>query len=208
MKSFFGLTADATSLLHFMLERCDGSTPWTEGIVHYDISEEDISASSLGVPFLQVKGRRALSPQGGAPPDSINDEEKDTAADTSQVVVSGNALEARGWLMAQGLDEGLAEKLSMLGLDAIAQASEAQLVDEGLPNLKARRIHQLLHERSANVKSSISEPSNSEIKAISASAALSPEGDPPSSIVHSGLLAKKSRWLKVWRRARLLASRT
>ena len=70
----------------------------------------------------------------------------------SQAVVSGDALEARGWLMAQGLDEGLAEKLSRLGLDAIAQASETQLVDEGLSKLKARRIHQLLRERSADAK--------------------------------------------------------
>ena len=71
----------------------------------------------------------------------------------SQVIVSAEgALEARGWLMAQGLDEGLAEKLSLLGLDAIAQASEAQLVDEGLSNLKARHIHQLLRVRLADVK--------------------------------------------------------
>ncbi len=77
----------------------------------------------------------------------------------SQVVVSAEgALEARGWLMAQGLDEGLAEKLSMLGLDAIAQASEAQLVDEGLPKLKARRIHQLLRARSAYVKVRVGTP--------------------------------------------------
>ena len=78
---------------------------------------------------------------------------RDAFSSQSQVVVSAEgALEARGWLMAQGLDEGLAEKLSMLGLDAIAQASEAQLVDEGLSNLKARRIHQLLRERSADAK--------------------------------------------------------
>ena len=77
----------------------------------------------------------------------------------SQVVVSGGALgEARGWLMAQGVDEVLAEKLSRLGLDAIAQASEAQLVDKGLPNLKARHIHQLLRERSANVKVRVGAP--------------------------------------------------
>ena len=77
----------------------------------------------------------------------------------SQVVVSAEgALEARGWLMAQGLDEGLAEKLSRLGLDAIAQASEAQLVDEGLSNLKARHIHQLLRERSVNVQVRVGTP--------------------------------------------------
>ena len=36
--------------------------------------------------MLKVKGRRALSPQGGAPPDSINDEEQDTTADTVSTI--------------------------------------------------------------------------------------------------------------------------
>jgi len=84
---------------------------------------------------------------------------RDAFSPQIQVVVSAEgALEARGWLMAQGLDEGLAEKLSMLGLDAIAQASEAQLVDEGLSNLKARHIYQLLRERSANAKVRVETP--------------------------------------------------
>ena len=47
----------------------------------------------------------------------------------------------------------MARKVSRLGgLDNLAAASEAQLVAEGLPKLKARRIHELLRARSPNIK--------------------------------------------------------
>ena len=55
--------------------------------------------------LLKVKGRRALSPQGGAPPDSINDEEKDTAADTVStllLVISAHCLNWLGFTRCEG----------------------------------------------------------------------------------------------------------
>ena len=71
-------------------------------------------------------------------------------------IASGDGVvlgEAREWLIIHGIDEDLAEKLSRLGgLDAIAAASESQLIDEGLPKIKARRILELFRLRSPHAK--------------------------------------------------------
>jgi len=56
--------------------------------------------------------------------------------------------EAHAFLRTNGFTDDLAQVVDRFGsLDALAAASEAQLVAAGLPKLKARRLRELLHIR-------------------------------------------------------------
>jgi len=60
--------------------------------------------------------------------------------------------EVHAFLRKNGFTDDLAQVVDRFGsLDALAAASEAQLVAVGLPKLKARRLRQLLHTRSESI---------------------------------------------------------